>query len=72
MKVLGGLFLFLGWLLLVTTTFLWGAHGIYQLVTADIGFWTVVGTNVFGWVVQGLVGGVFIVIGLATGSLQGK
>tara|TARA_B100001105_G_C22042633_1_gene294692 strand:+ start:241 stop:459 length:219 start_codon:yes stop_codon:yes gene_type:complete len=72
MKILGGLFLFLGWLLLVTTTFLWTGHGIYQLIKTDIGFWTVVSTNLFGWIVQGLVGSVFIGIGMTTASVQGK
>lgn len=60
------LVIILGWLLLVTSTFVWVGHGIYQLVKTDLSFWSVLFTNGGFWLLQLIVGLLLIGVGVAT------
>lgn len=50
---------FLGWALLASSTFVWGAHFIYELFQ-DVSFWTAMGGNLAAWVIQIIIGFVFL------------
>lgn len=59
------LVLVLGWILSVTSAFVWGGHGIYQLVKTDLSFWSVLFTNGGFWLLQLAIGVMLVFVGLA-------
>ena len=62
------LILFLGWLGVVTGNLFWIGHAIYQLVKTDMGFFTVLLSNLGFWVLHMLVSIIFIVVGIGMKS----
>lgn len=47
---------FIGGVLAYSSAIIWFIHAIYQLIKTDIGFFTVVGLNLLGFVLQLVVG----------------
>ncbi len=54
----------LGWILLVSATFVWAGHGIYQLVKTDLSFWSVLFTNGGFWLLQLVTGLLLVFVGV--------
>lgn len=63
---MGLLVLIIGWLLVVTSTFVWVGHGVYQLIKTDFGFWSILFTNGGFWLLQLIIGLLLVGVGLVT------
>ncbi|AUR87481.1 TMhelix containing protein [Vibrio phage 1.101.O._10N.261.45.C6] len=50
----------LGYILLISSTFIWVGHAIYQVVKTDLGFFSIALPNIGYWVLQ-IVVGIFLV-----------
>lgn len=57
------IFLVVGWIAAATSTFVWVAHGIYELIKTDQSFWAIVLGNGGFWILQLVIG--ILLIGLA-------
>lgn len=60
--ILGLIFLVVGWIATATSTFVWVAHGIYELIKTDYSFWAILLSNGGFWILQLVVGIVLIVL----------
>ena len=67
MKVLLGIFgvlcTFFGWIASVTSTFIWVAHGVYELVKTDLPFWDILLGNGGLWLLQIVLGLLLLALG---------
>lgn len=63
--MLVAIFMILGWLLLVSGNLVWIGHGIYELFTTDQGFFTVLFSNGFYWLIQMVLGFISLALGYA-------
>ena len=73
MKVLLGIFgaicIFIGWVAGVTSTVIWVAHGIYELVKTDLPFWDILLGNGGLWLLQIVLGLILLGIGYITTAI---
>ena len=67
-NILVGLMLVVGWGGLVSATFIWVAHGIYELIKTDQSFWEILIFNSGFWVLQVVVS--FILVTLSAAILS--
>tara|TARA_R110000851_G_scaffold271720_1_gene424358 strand:+ start:759 stop:971 length:213 start_codon:yes stop_codon:yes gene_type:complete len=61
--LLGAILVFLGWVGLVSATFMWGGYGIYQLVKTDIGFFSIILPCLGWWVLQMFISWIMLMVG---------
>lgn len=61
--ILGSVLLFLGWIGIISATFVWGGYGVYQLVKTDISFFSVVLPCLGYWVLQMIVSWLSVIFG---------
>lgn len=54
--ILGLIFLVVGWIAAATSTFVWVAHGIYELIKTDYSFWAILLSNGGFWILQLVIG----------------
>ena len=60
----------LGWLGLISANLVWIGHGIYQLITTNLGFFEVLFSNGLFWLIHMVVSFISLCIGFATEKNQ--
>jgi hypothetical protein len=54
-----------GWILAISSTFVWIGYSIYQTIKTDLGFFEIVLPNIGFWVLQTVIGVLLVGISLS-------
>lgn len=62
---MGFVSMILGWVLCISATLFWIGRSVWQLFKTDLGFFAIALPNFGFWILQIIVGIIFIIVGLA-------